>query len=211
MNLLLTSAGLTNQSIADALVDLVVKKTEDVKIGFVTTAANVEEGHKGWYISQLTNLQNYGFQWIDIVDISAPGVEWKTRLASVDVIVVSGGNTFHLLDQMRKAGFAEWFKSVADKKVYVGISAGTIVMTPSIAIASVDNGDVNLAGITDLTGFGFVDYEISPHTPEHVSHKGNKKYVQDSGAVLYGLDDQSAMKVKGGEMEIISEGQWMKY
>lgn len=211
MKLLLSSAGLTNQSIAGALVDLVDKKAEEAKIGFITTAVNVEEGNKVWYISQLNNLLKYGFKWIDVVDISAPGVDWKARLATVDVIVVSGGNTFHLLDQMRRVGFAEWFKSVADQKVYVGISAGTIVMTPSVAVASVDNGDINWAGITDLTGLGFVDFELSPHTPEYVSHEGNRKYVQDSGAVLYGLDDQSAIKVVDGEMEVVSEGEWVKY
>lgn len=211
MKLLLSSAGLTNQSIASALVDLVEKKPENTKIGFITTAANVEGGNKAWYISQLNNLLKYGFNWIDVVDISAPAVDWKARLAPVDVIVVSGGNTFHLLDQMRIVGFAEWFKSVANQKVYVGISAGTIVMTPSIAVAGVDNGDVNLPGITDLTGLGFVDFEISPHTPEYVSHDGNKKYVQNSKVVLYGLDDQSAIKITDGVMEVVSEGEWVKY
>jgi dipeptidase E len=211
MRLLLTSAGITNQSIADALTELVGKPASDTKVALVPTASNLEKGNKDWYIRQLTNLQKYDFSWIDIVDISASEVPWRERLAEVDVVVMSGGNTFHLLDQVRKSGFAEWLKENLEKKVYVGISAGSIIITPSIAIASVDNGDENLSGLTDLTGLALVNFEVSPHTPEHVSHEGNKKYLQTTSNELYALDDQSALKVVDGTVEAVSEGNWLKY
>lgn len=211
MKLLLTSAGLTNESIANALKGMLDREIDGVKIGFVPTAANTEPGNKDWYVRQMTDLYKYGFGYVDVVDISADGVDWKSRLADCDVILISGGNTFHLLNQIRKTGFADWFKENLGSKVFVGISAGSIIMTPSIAIASVDDGDENLIDLKDLTGMKLVDFEVSVHTPESVSHEGNKKYLEGIENELYGLDNNSAIKVVDGEMEVVSEGEWLKY
>jgi len=209
MKLLLTSGGITNKTIAGALTDLVGKPANQAKIGFIPTAANVEEGNKDWFIATLAELTQEGY-WIDIVDPSAPGVDWKKRLAAVDIVFVNGGNTFHLLDQMRKTHFDVWLKENLSTKVYVGVSAGSIVATPSIAVASVDNGDENLAGLTDLRGLGLVDFEISPHTPEIVSHKGNQEYRRTTSNTLYEIDDQTAVRIVDHETEVVSEGVWAK-
>ena len=114
MKLLLTSAGITTQAIADKLLELV---GSNKKIGFITTAANVEPGNKDWYLNQILNLQKYGFEWIDLIDPSAPGVDWRERLDEVGAVFVSGGNTFHLLDQARKTGFDTWLKDHIEKKM----------------------------------------------------------------------------------------------
>ncbi|MEN9390675.1 MAG: hypothetical protein RLZZ283_775 [Candidatus Parcubacteria bacterium] len=211
MKLLLTSAGIRNKSLADSLQALAGKVPAELKVGFIQTAANIEPGNKDWFLTQLERLHSYGYQWIDIIDIADAGVDWRQRVAVVDVLVVSGGNTFYLLDQMRKSGFDQWLKENIDSKVYVGISAGSIVMTPSIAIAGIDNGDINYSAVTDLTGLAFVPFEVSPHTPESVSHEGNKKYKQGIQNELYALDDSSAIQVVGGDVKVISEGVWVKY
>ena len=180
MKLLLTSAGITNDSIAKSLQKLLNKPPLECRVGFIPTAANVEEGNKDWFINQFTNLQKYGFNWIDIIDISAPLIDWKRRLEEVDVIFVSGGNTFYLLDQIRKTGFDLWLKENIEKKVYVGASAGTIVTTPTIGVSSSAPADPNISEIKNLEGLKLVDFEISPHVPEHVSYKENEKYVKKS-------------------------------
>jgi hypothetical protein len=130
MKLLLTSAGVTNQSIADSLVKLVGKPINDIKIGFIPTAVDVWYGTIYWYLEQFSNLYKYGFKSVFIVDPSANGVDYKLALKDVDVILVGGGNTFHLLNQVRLTGFGEWLKTVLDNKVYMGISAGSILATP---------------------------------------------------------------------------------
>lgn len=211
MKLLLTSAGIKNQSIANELINLVGKSSSQIKIGFIPTAANVEKGNKNWFINQFNDLNKYGFTWIDIVDISAAGVDWKNRLAEVDVILVSGGNTFYLLDQVQKTGFGEWLKKNLNKKVYLGISAGSIIAAPTIAIAGIDNGDVNIPGIEDLSGLSLVSFEVSPHTPENVSHEGNRKYLKTTGNELYALDNNSALSVVEKAPKVVSEGEWIKY
>lgn len=209
MKLLLTSAGITTQALADRLSELVSDGNK--KVGFITTAANVEAGNKDWYINQLTNLQKYGFDWIDIIDPSAPSVDWQARLREVGIIFVSGGNTFHLLDQARNTGFAAWLKEYIDTVVYVGASAGSIIMTPSIGIAPVDDGDTNLPGIINLTGLGFVDFEVSPHTPEMVSVAANEAYAASINHTFYAYNDTSAICVTDGHTDVINDGQYWKF
>lgn len=208
MKLLLTSAGLSNETIAKTLEELVGKSPSETKVAVVTTAANVEVGNKDWFIRQFTNLHSHGYVWTDAVDISAADVDWKSRLSNADVILVGGGNTFHLLNQARRTGFGEWLAGPIGSKVYVGISAGSILVTPSVAIAGIDNGDVNHVGLTDLSGLGLVDFEVSPHTPENVSHEGNAAYRSTIENALYELDDNSAVAVDDRKVNVVSEGVW---
>lgn len=162
MRILLTSAGISSNHIGGYLNNL--SRDTNRKIGFISTAANVESGNKDWFINQFINLWRHGFNWIDVIDISAPEVNWKERLSEVDIVFISGGNTFHLLEQVYKTGFDLWVKEMLDKKIFVGVSAGSIIMTPKINIASVDDGDENKCGLQDLTGLCLVDFEFSPHT-----------------------------------------------
>lgn len=206
MKLLLTSAGVTNWSVANSLVDMVGKPAKDIKIGFIPTAANVEEGNKDWYIEQLTNLYKFGFEWIDIVDTADPIVDWQSRLSTVDVIMVSGGNTFYLLDHFRTIKFGAWLKTSG--KVYMGISAGSIVMGPSIGAASIPPADSNITGITDLNGLCFVDFEIECHCDE-ARFVVVERYAVSRNTAVYALDDNSAIKVvDDGTVDVISEGNW---
>jgi dipeptidase E len=210
MKLLLTSTGITNDALARALTQLTGKKPEDVKIGFIPTAANVEEGNKDWFIGQLTNLNKYGYSWIDIIDPSAAGVDWETRLSETDVVYISGGNTFHLLDQVRKTGFDTWLEAHKQDKIFVGSSAGSILMTPSIAVAGVEPGDPNLPGIADLRGMSWVTFEISPHVPEMVAPESSIAYQSTTGCELYLIDDSTGILVEDGTIEVITEGKWKK-
>ncbi|MEK7152605.1 MAG: Type 1 glutamine amidotransferase-like domain-containing protein, partial [Patescibacteria group bacterium] len=178
MKLLLTSGGVRNEAIAQALVDMTAKPASETKVCFIPTAANVETGNKDWYIGQFLNLWRFGFSWIDIVDPSAGGVsDWKTRLAEADVIFVSGGNTFHLLEQSKKSGFIDWLAKNLKDKVYVGSSAGSLFATPTIAAASLAGGDQNLTGLLDLEALSLVPFEFIPHVPSSFSLKDVEAYA----------------------------------
>ena len=209
MKLLLTSAGITTQTIANKLLELA--DGSNTKVGFITTAANAEPGNKDWYINQILNLQKYGFDWIDFIDPSAADIDWKTRLQEVGIIFVSGGNTFHLLNQARKTGFDIWLKENIENIVYVGVSAGSIIVTPSIGIAPIDNGDDNTPGITDLAGLHFIDFEVSPHTPEMVSVTANEEYAKSISHKLFAYNDASAICVIDSEVTIINDGEYWEF
>src|SRR3989338_7932302 len=108
MKLLLTSAGLTNASIANALFDLVGKKPEDTSLFFIPTAANVGSSDKEWLIDDLYNIKKQNFKNIDIVDISAlPKEIWQPRLEEADVLFFGGGNTPHLMRWIIESGLKE--------------------------------------------------------------------------------------------------------
>lgn len=210
MKLLLTSAGVTKRSIADALIKLVGKSPSETKVAFIPIAANVEEGNKDWYINQFLNFWRFGYSWIDVVDPSAADVDWKARLADVDVIFVSGGNTFHLLNQYRKTGFDKWLNENLSSKVYVGVSAGTIVAAPTIDVAAMPPGDRNIVGIKDLTGLAWVDFEVEPHCDKD-RFAVVEEYAKKRDHPVYAIDDQSAVVVDGDKTEVVSEGTWQKY
>ena len=206
MKLLLTSGGLSNVSIQKAFRQLTGKSPQDTKVGFVPTAASAEGGNKDWLIQDLTKLRVAGFGWIDIVDFSAAGVNWRSRLKAVDVIYVSGGNTFHLLDQARKAGFDKWIIEALKHKVYVGSSAGSILATPTIAVAGL--ADHNLPRLKDLEGLGLVNFEFIPHVPEFIDPNSAEQYGKTTKRAVYVVDDQTAIKVEDDDTTVISEGKW---
>lgn len=208
MKLLLTSSGLSKRAIGEALQGMVDKPPSQCRVGFIPTAANVEPYNKDWLIGQFLQLQRYGFYQIDIVDISADGVDWRARLEDVDVLWLSGGNTFHLLDQMRKTGFDEWLKEALQQKVYVGGSASSIVMTPSIQVA--EGRDENMCGLTNFTGLGFVDFEIDPHCDE-ARFSEVEEYAATRPNAVYALDDLSAIQVVDDAVDVISGGTWQWY
>lgn len=227
MKLLLTSSGLSKRDIGVALQGMFDKPPSEVRVGFIPTAANVEPYSKDWVISQFGQLQRYGFYQIDIVDIAADGVDWRTRLNVCDMLWLSGGNTFYLLDQVRKTGFDKWLKKnlyytttqneeeskkgltfSSKGKVYVGGSASTILVTPSIKIA--DGVDENTVGLEDLTGLGLVDFEVNVHC-DAAGLEATGEYAKQAGRRVYALDDLSAIKVVDGDVEVISGGSWKLY
>lgn len=207
MKLLLTSAGIRNQDLANALAELIGKPAVETKVGLIPTAENVEAGSKDFLLSQYDSLRSYGYNWIDIIDPSAEGTDWKARLEAVDIIFVSGGNTFHLLNEVRKTGLGDWLRRNIHDKVYVGVSAGSIITTPNISVASIDDGDENLIGLTDLTGLGLVDFEVSPHTPDWVSYEANEEYAQNIPNKLYLIDDETGIKVVDSSVVVVGMGK----
>jgi len=121
MKLLLTSGGLTNKTISDALIDLVGKKSEDTNLVFIPTASNVEKGDKDWIINDLVNIQKQNFKQIEIADISAVSKEiWLPKLEEADVLFFEGGNTYHLMREMNRTGLSELLPELLKTKVYVG-------------------------------------------------------------------------------------------
>lgn len=199
MKLLLTSAGLTNSKLAKALRDLVEKPLNKCAVAFIPTAANVEIGDKGWLINDFINLKKYGLL-IDIVDISAlPQSIWKPRLNSADILLVGGGNTFYLMHWLRKSGLDKFLPEYLKTKIYVGISAGSMVVSKSIFL-STDKpifGEDRL-GVQDDTGLGLINFYIRPHFNSPFFPKAKDKYLSHVAKTIteqiYALDDNSGIR-----------------
>src|SRR3990167_3586378 len=210
MKLLLTSQGITTRELAEALSSLVGKSPYDTKIGLIPVARNVEPFKRGGYIGQFLDLWKNGFSDIDIVDPTAADVDWKSRLRDADVIYVAGGNTFHLLNQVRKTGFGKWLNENMKNKVYVGVSAGTILATPTIEVANIPPRDQNFMNLKDLTGLNWADFEIEPHCNKD-RFAVVEKYAAKKSYPVYAIDDLSGIKVYGDKVEVISAGTSQRY
>lgn len=207
MKFLLTSVYV---NVAHELPKLLTEQPENVTVAFIATAADVYEDK--WFVEVDRNkLVEQGFK-IREIDLKSKNIEeLEKELAGCDVIFVAGGNTFYLLQQVMKSGFDTVMRKLVDTNVvYVGSSAGSIIVTPTIAIAGVEPGDENIPGLTVLTGLGLVDFEVSPHTPEVVSHESNQKYRAASPYPLYEIDNQSAVCVENSQVKIVGTGKWNK-
>lgn len=214
MKLLLTSGGITNKSIAKALFDLVGKKPEDISLVFVPTAANVEVGDKEWFINDLINLKKQNFKSIDIADISAVGEKiWRPKFEEADVLFFEGGNTYHLMEWINKTGLVRLLPDMLKSKVYVGVSAGSVVTNPDLALKiSQIIYEEDLDKREDIKGLGLVDFYFLPHlNSEHFKklRKSNiKEVAKGMKEKVYAMDDHSALKIVDGKVEVVSEGKW---
>jgi dipeptidase E len=216
MKLLLTSGGITNKSITKALFDLVGKKPEDTSVAFIPTASNVETGDKGWLIKDLVNLKEQGFKSISIVDISAVDQNvWQPQLEDADVLFFEGGNTYHLMEWINKSGLATIMPELLKSKVYVGVSAGSMVtskdlsLRPSQLIYREDLDRSNDMPGMNLVSFYFIPHLNSPYF-DNVREDFIKKTVRDIKEKIYIVDDNGAIKVDGSNIEVISEGKWFE-
>lgn len=214
MKLLLTSGGITNTSIANALFDLVGKKPEDTSLAFVPTASNVEVGDKSWFIDDLINLKKQNFKSIDIADISAVDEKiWRSKFKEADVLFFEGGNTYHLMEWINKSGLTEILPEMLKTKVYVGVSAGSMVTNPDLALKFsqiVYEEDFNRT--ENMKGLGLVDFYFLPHLNSEYFRKVRedniRKVTKGIKKKIYALDDDSALKIVDGKVEVISEGKW---
>ena len=217
MKLLLTSAGLSNKSIVNALLELTEKPFPELNLAFIPTASNVEDGNKDWLIKDLVTLTELKFKSIDIVDISAlPKDIWLPRLQNADVFFVEGGNTFHLMSWMEKSGLKELLPEMLKTRGYVGVSAGSMIACKSLDLSTSERLYSEDVGKYEKDeGFGFVDFLIRPHLNSPHFPNVNLKYLEEISKKLpdtfYAIDDNTAIKVVDGKMDVVSEGKWKKF
>ena len=134
--LLLTSNGLSNDTIKKAFLDLVGKPANDIKVAFIPTAGLADAGDKEWLINDMYRIRSLGC-YVDVVDIAQlKKDEWLPRVDVCDVIFVGGGNTFYLSYWMQQSGLFEMLPELLKNKVYAGISAGSIVTGASLTLTS---------------------------------------------------------------------------
>ncbi|VAW32593.1 hypothetical protein MNBD_CPR01-337 [hydrothermal vent metagenome] len=218
MRLLLTSSGLSNKTIENALQQLAGHSFSELKVAFIPTASNIEYGDKSWLIDDLISCRKLGFREIDIVDVSAlPKNVWEKRIESADIIFVGGGNLYHLMYWFDKSGFSDVLPKFLKTRIYVGASAGSMVVAPIInapdekVLAEETNGILNM----NNRGLSLVDFTIEPHInnnnfPELTFEYANK-FAKKVGIPVYAIDDQSAVKMSGDEVSVVSDGVWKRF
>ncbi len=217
MRLLLTSAGIKNASIHDALVDLLGKPIAESSALCIPTAAY---GHPltprvAWrFISgqePRTPMCELGWKSLGVLELTAlPSIDekqWVRLVQETDVLLVGGGDALYLCHWMRESGLADLLPSLRET-VWAGLSAGSMVMTPRIGEDFVvwrppAGGDRTL-GLVDFSIFPHVDHEdLSENTMANA-----EKWAAEIRGPAYAIDDETAIKVTDGTVEVVTEGHW---
>jgi dipeptidase E len=220
LKLLLTSGGVTNPSIHAVLVELLGKPIAECHALCVPTA---QWGHpmcgpasvRGFIAAEpkpdWQYLSGLGWASLGVLELTALptiGAErWVPWVREADVLLVDGGDATYLCHWMRESGLADLLPSLPDK-VWVGVSAGSMVMTPRIG-----GHFVEWSSAPDDRALGVVDFSIFPHLnlfPTNTMADA-QRWADDIGVPSYAIDEQTAIKVVDGSVEVISEGQWTKF
>ena len=220
MRLLLTSAGIKNPSIHQALLEMLGKPTAEASALCITTGSY---GHpmagprRAWSfitgIESSTPMVELGWKSLGVLELTAlPSLGrevWLPWVEETEVLLVNGGDPLYLHYWMQQSGLADLLPTWPG--VYVGLSAGSMVMTPSIG--------QEFVGWTPPSGgdetLGFVDFTIFPHL-DHPELSENtmanaKRWAANMTGPAYAIDDETAIQVIDGTVTVISEGNWKRF
>ena len=229
MKLLLTSGGISNASIHNALEELLGKPIAECSALYVPTAiyanpngplmaAKLIRGEFGFPFTLHATADDFhpmcalGWKSLGVLELTAlpsmPADSWVSLVQKTDALLVEGGDALYLAYWMRQSGLADLLPTLRREMVYVGLSAGSMVLTPNIG--------EDFVGWKPPTGgdktLGMVDFAIAPHLdfpafPEN-SLANLEKWAARMGVPAYLIDDQTAIQVVDGAVEVISEGHW---
>jgi len=217
---LLTSAGIRNTSIHNALVDLLGKPIAESSALCIPTASYAQPGGSGnaWrFISgqqPICPMCELGWKSLGVLELTAlPSIDqglWVPLVQETNVLLVNGGDPLYLCYWMRQSGLADLLPSLRDV-VWVGLSAGSIVMTPNIGADFVrwkpSSGSDETLGMVDFAIFPHLDH---PALPDN-SMADAEKWAAGMKGPAYAIDDETAIKVTDGVVQVVSEGHWKQF
>jgi dipeptidase E len=219
MKYLLTSSGITNPSIHTALIDLLGKPIAESSALCIPTAIYPFPGGPSMayrFISGATANPMSGLGWksLGVLELTAlPSIKkeyWVAAVQEADALLVYGGDVLYLCRWMRESGLADLLPSLREL-VYVGVSAGSMVTAPVFG----ETYDDPTTPFVIAPGLGLVDFALLPHL-DHANHPESstakvERMAAELPVPLYAIDDQTAIKVAGGTVEVVSEGDWKRF
>lgn len=219
MKFLLTSAGIKNPSLKAALVELLGKPIAEASALCIPTAMYghpmVGPGWRAWeFIAGRSTLPmcELGWKSMGVLELTAlPSIDadrWVPLVRETDVLLVAGGDALYLAHWMRQSGLDDMLPSLRDM-VWVGLSAGSMVMTPRIGADFVGwkppgGGDDRTLGLVDFSIFPHLDH---PDLPENTMADA-LRWAADIGGPAYAIDDETAIRVTDAGVDVVSEGHW---
>ena len=223
MRILLTSGGISNESIHEALVDLLGKPVAESSALFVPTAIYPFPGGAGMAWNAISGkasspLCDLGWKSLGVLELTAlPSIQresWVPMLRETDALLVWGGNVLYLGHWLRKSGLADLLPSL-ERTGLCGVSAGSIVLTPVNCDAEFNRRFVptgsEMAEQSDTT-LGLVDFALRVHMDREGFDDSSRADIEEWAAGIpiptYAIDDQTAIRVVNGSVEVVSEGCW---
>ena len=157
-------------------------------------------------------MTELGWKSLGVLELTAlPTIDrdrWVSWVRETDVLLVNGGDALYLCHWMRQSGLAELMPSLHDI-VWVGLSAGSMVMAPRVGEEFVETlppitGDDRALGVVDFAIFPHLDH---PALPENTMAAA-ERWAAGLGCPAYAIDDQTALQVVVGAVDVVSEGRW---
>ncbi|MFD8029823.1 Type 1 glutamine amidotransferase-like domain-containing protein [Streptomyces sp. NPDC059717] len=218
MKFLLTASGLRNETQRIALRDMLGKPFTSAKLVCIPTASVAEPGDHGWFVEDLSRLHSLGWRELDLLELNGlPRGMVVDRLSHADVIYVHGGNPYYLARSITSNGLADAFLDVLQDRVYVGVSAGSMIFSQHLSEHSADvigdTADLHALGaMTVRPPFGLFDWYLkphlySPHFPER-NDAWADRIVERADFPVYFIDDETAVRVHDDEVDVVTEGRW---
>jgi dipeptidase E len=216
MRLLLTSAGIKNASIKGAMLDLLGKPIAECDALCIPTASygHAPRGIHGAYRfitgRATTPMLELGWKSVGVLELTAlPTLDselWLPVVQESDVLLVNGGDALYLAHHLRQSGLADLLPSLS--AVWVGLSAGSMVMSPRIGedfkVWNPPDGGDRALGIVAFSIFPHVDH---PDLPENTMAAA-EQWAAGLSNPAYAIDDDTAIRVVDGEVDIVTEGHW---
>lgn len=215
MKLLLTSAGIQNPSIANALVEMLGKPIAEASALVIPTAAYPAGGPAAaWRIVSghaMSPLCEIGWKSVGLLELTAlasiDAAQWIPIVRETDALLVGGGDPLYLAHWLRQSGVADLLPSLQDT-VWVGVSAGSLVTAPHLGQDlsgwQPPTGSVEALGLVE---FGIFPHLDNPNIPEFAMAEA-KRWAAALAMPGYAIDDQTAITVIAGEVAVVSEGHW---
>lgn len=193
MKLLLTSTGLTNENIKKFFISQ-FDRLDDKTACVITSGRTAEE--QVYIDESLKEMSDLG---IEVAEVNIAKNDNFPNLSEFDIYYVCGGNTFYILDRMRKTGIDKiLIDAVRNGKFYLGVSAGSIIAGPDIEVSGL--GDPNDVSLEDLTGLKLVSYIITPHYNQKEKNIVEEFKEKRKGKPVIELTDDQAIFVEDGKM-----------
>jgi dipeptidase E len=216
--MLLTSNGIRNDALRTALASLVGKRFSAARAVFIPTASLAVAGDHGWLIENLSRVRGLGWREFNILELNGlPEQMVLSRLQWADVIYVEGGNHYHLANSVIASGLAAGLAGILESKVYVGVSAGSMIFSRNLSTRTGDafgeHEDLRILGETPpRSPIGMFDWYLKPHMNSASFPNRTPAWFEKAAAKLdfpvYALDDDSAIRVRGEDVDVVSEGEW---
>ena len=221
MKLLLTSAGISNPSIAEALDELLGKPVAESTALLIPTAIHPFPGGAGMAYEAITGaasspLAGLGWKSLGVLELTAlPTIRpesWVPMVREADALLVWGGDVLYLCHWMRESGLADLLPSL--ESVYVGVSAGSIAVTPYNCDAEFDLEFVPDGSdmASHAEPLALVDFTLYPHFGDadmpDTSRANIERWASGIPVPTYAIDDATAIRVVDGTVDVISEGEW---
>ena len=203
-NMILTSSLYESMGIVKKFLN---EKTESKKILFIPTPTNVDEYKKYIHLTQKV-FEDFGYE-VENFDISVFSEETvKEKISETKIVFVSGGNTFYLLQELKKKNLISYLREkIENGLLYIGESAGSVITAPNIGYADIVDDKALATELNDYTGLNLVDFYVVPHFEEEPFVESSRKVVElyKDKLDLKVINNKEVVLVENDEFRIVKE------